>query len=237
MTAITTTQPASTEAPRYALLRVLGIWAAAALPMGILGWIVAPALSPAIEVNPVGAIVARLGALTIGLIWLCILSLIVVYREEGDLRWTTIRRRLRLNTPRDPHTGAPRRKLWLWAIPLVLLIVLWQLFLGPRLTSLWTSLFPFRAKRVFPVSDPWAGAGVGIRSKRGSLTAKAQEPKSNLLAVLGRRVIHEVDRAASRYRPHESAHVPDARQPGGAHADQLCHHRPRPPRRAVVSLV
>jgi uncharacterized protein len=146
MTAITTTQRASTEAPRYALPRVLGIWAAAALPMGILGWIVAPALTPDIEANPVGAVATRYVALTLGLIWLFILSLIIVYREEGDLRWTTIRRRLRLNTPRDPHTGEPRRKLWLWAIPLVLLIVLWQLFLGPRLNSLWTSLFPFLAE-------------------------------------------------------------------------------------------
>ncbi len=146
MAAITTTHPASTDEPRYALLRVFGIWAAAALPMGILGWIVAPALAPDIESNPVGAVVTRFGALTLGLIWLFILSLLLVYRDEGDLRWTTIRRRLRLTTPRDPHTGAPRRKLWLWAIPLVILAALWQLFLGPQLNTLWTALFPFLAE-------------------------------------------------------------------------------------------
>jgi uncharacterized protein len=143
MTVITTTQRASTEAPRYGLLHVVGIWAAAALPMGILGWMVAPALTPDIEANPVGAVVTRYGVLTIGLIWQFILSLIIVYREEGDLRWTTIQRRLRLNTPHDPQTGEPRRKLWLWAIPLVILAALWQLFLGPQLNTLWTSLFPF----------------------------------------------------------------------------------------------
>jgi hypothetical protein len=114
--------------------------------MGILGWIIAPALAPDIRSNPVGAVVARVGALMLGLIWLFILSLILVYREEGDVRWTTLRRRLRLNTPRDPHTGEPRRQLWLWAIPLVLLVALWQLRLAPGLNQLWVALFPFLAE-------------------------------------------------------------------------------------------
>ena len=149
MATITTTgQPASASSlkPGYALARVLGIWAAAALPMGILGWVVAPALAPDVESNPVGAVLTRYGVLTVGPIWQFILSLIIVRREEGDVRWTTLRRRLRLNTPRDPHTGEPRRKLWLWAIPLVILAASWQLFLGPQLTRLWTSLFPFLAE-------------------------------------------------------------------------------------------
>jgi membrane protease YdiL (CAAX protease family) len=146
MIATTTTRPASAEAPSYTLGRVVGIWAAAALPMGILGWIVAPALSPEFASNPIGAAATRFGALTVGLIWLFLLSLIMVYREEGDLRWTTIRRRLRLNTPRDPHTGEPRRKLWLWAIPLVILIALWGFKVGPGLTKLWITLFPFLAE-------------------------------------------------------------------------------------------
>ncbi len=146
MATITTTRLASAEESRYGLLRIVGIWAAAALPMGILGWIIAPALAPDIQSNPVGAVAARYGTLTVGLIWLFILSLILVYREEGDVRWTTLRRRLRLNTPRDPHTGEPRRKLWLWAIPLVILAAFWQIGLAPGLNRLWTSLFPFLAE-------------------------------------------------------------------------------------------
>src|SRR5215207_9378185 len=85
---------------QYPLLQVLAIWAAAAFPMGILGWIVAPALAPDIRSDPVGAVVIRYGVLTLGLIWMFVLSLIVVYREEGNVRWATVRRRLRLNTPR-----------------------------------------------------------------------------------------------------------------------------------------
>ncbi len=147
-TLTTTAQPASASAlnPQYTLQRIVGIWAAAALPMGILGWLIAPALTPDIESNPVGAVATRYAILTVGLIWQFILSLILVYRDEGDVRWTTLRHRLRLHTPRDPHTGAPRRTLWLWAIPLVILAALWQLFLGPHLTALWTALFPFLAE-------------------------------------------------------------------------------------------
>jgi membrane protease YdiL (CAAX protease family) len=164
MVAITTAQPASAEEPRYGLLRVLGIWAAAALPMGVLGWVIAPALTPDIATDPVGAVVTRIGALTLGLIWQFILALIIVYREEGDLRWATVRRRLRLNAPRDPRTGEPRRKLWLWTIPLVVLVVLWQLFLGPRLSGLWASLFPFLA-------EP---SGFALRTALASPAGKAQ---------------------------------------------------------------
>ena len=79
---------------QYSLAQILGIWAAAAVPMGILGWVVAPALAPDIDTDPVGAAVTRVGVLTVGLIWQFVLSMIIVRREEGDLRWSTIRRRL-----------------------------------------------------------------------------------------------------------------------------------------------
>jgi membrane protease YdiL (CAAX protease family) len=130
----------------YSLPQILGIWAAAALPMGVLGWIVGPALAPDVQSDPVGAVLIRTGVLTVGLIWLFVLSMIVVYREEGDVRWTTLRRRLRLNAPRDPRTGAPSRKLWLWAIPLVILAALLDLALAPQLSHAWTSLVPFLAE-------------------------------------------------------------------------------------------
>src|SRR3712207_6899407 len=49
--------------------------------------------------DPVGAVVARYAALTLGLIWLFVLSLIIVYREEGNVRWTTLdRKSTRLNS-------------------------------------------------------------------------------------------------------------------------------------------
>jgi hypothetical protein len=109
---------------QYSLVKILGIWALAAIPMGILSWIVFPALSPDAGSDPLGAGVTRILLLTVGLIWLFVLSMIIVRQEEGNLHWTTVKRRLRLNTPRDPKTGETRRRLWLWVIPFLVAIVL-----------------------------------------------------------------------------------------------------------------
>jgi CAAX protease family protein len=137
----------ATEAgEQYSLARILGIWALAAIPMGILSWIVFPALSPDFGSDPLGAGVTRIVLLTVGLIWLFVLSMIIVRQEEGDLRWATVKRRLRLNTPRDPKTGETRRRLWLWVIPFLIAIVVWEVVLRSYVDQLWVSIFPFLAE-------------------------------------------------------------------------------------------
>ena len=72
-------QTAGTEG-QYGLLKILGIWVAAAAPMAILGWVAHPAL--AAQSGPLGSAVIRVSLMTVGLIWQFILSMIVVYREE-----------------------------------------------------------------------------------------------------------------------------------------------------------
>jgi hypothetical protein len=134
------------EENQYSLAKILGIWALAAIPMGILSWIVFPALSPDFGSDPLGAGVTRVVLLTFGLIWLFFLSMIIVRQEEGDLRWATVKRRLRLNTPRDPKTGETRRRLWLWVVPFLIGIVLWELALTSSVDALWVSIFPFFAE-------------------------------------------------------------------------------------------
>jgi membrane protease YdiL (CAAX protease family) len=131
---------------QYSLTKILGIWALAALPMGILSWIVFPALSPDPNTDPLGAGVTRIAVLTIGLIWSFILSLIIVLQEEGNLRWETIKRRLRLNAPLDPKTGKARGRLWLWAVAFVIGIAVWQMLLAPYVNKLWVLVFPFFAE-------------------------------------------------------------------------------------------
>ena len=129
---------------QYSPAKILGLWIAAAAPMGILAFAVYPALVPNFESDPIGAAFIRFGLITVGLIWVFVLSMIIVYREEGDLRWATIRRRLWLNTPQDPKTGEPRRKLWLWLIPLGLLY--FATLMTPILEPLnrpWRSVFPY----------------------------------------------------------------------------------------------
>src|SRR3954467_12326482 len=63
---------------QYSLARILGIWALATIPMGILSWIIFPAVSPDFNSDPLGAGVTRLLLLAIGLIWLFVLSMIIV---------------------------------------------------------------------------------------------------------------------------------------------------------------
>ena len=127
---------------QYSLARIVGIWALATMPMGLLSWVVYPAVSPDFASDPLGAGVTRIALLTVGLIWLFALSMIIVRREEGDLRWATIKRRLRLNPPRDRKTGKTRRRVWLWIIPFLLASVAWDIGLKSYVNDFSVKLFP-----------------------------------------------------------------------------------------------
>jgi membrane protease YdiL (CAAX protease family) len=141
MITATAVAPAETSS-QYSLTKILTIWALAALPMGVLGWVVFPLVSPDFRTDPLGAGVTRILLLTVGLVWLFVLSMIIVWREEGDLRWTTIKRRLRLNAPRDPATGQSRRWLWLWVIPFLLAIVVYEMLLSNHVERAWVAIVP-----------------------------------------------------------------------------------------------
>jgi CAAX protease family protein len=131
---------------QYSLAKILGIWALATAPMGILGWIVFPLLAPDFETDPLEFGVTRLVLIALGLIWLFVLSMIIVRREEGDLRWATLKRRLRLNAPRDPATDQPRARLWLWVVPFLVAVALVELLLDPPIENAWVSVFPSLAE-------------------------------------------------------------------------------------------
>ena len=131
---------------QYSLPRILGIWALAAAPMGILNWIVFPLLAPGFESDPFRFGITLLVLLTLGLVWLFVLSMIIVRREEGNLRWATVKRRLRLNAPRKPATGEPRARLWLWVVPFIVATAVVELVLNTPLENAWVSVFPFIAE-------------------------------------------------------------------------------------------
>ena len=136
---------AKVEGKQYSLRKIMGIWAAATIPSFFIAWVVFPAITPDYKTDPMGAGYARMGSLTIALLWVFVLSLIIVYREEGDLRWETLKRRLRVNTPLDPRTGEPRPKLWLWLIPLVLLHAVVAIGLLSMIDDFVSRIFPFIA--------------------------------------------------------------------------------------------
>jgi CAAX protease family protein len=131
---------------QYSLAKILGIWALAAAPMGILSWIIFPLLALDFESDLLEFGVTLLVLLTLGLVWLFVLSMIIVRREEGDLRWATLKRRLRLNTPRDPTTGQPRARLFLWVVPFIVAVAVIELLLNTPIENAWVSVFPFLAE-------------------------------------------------------------------------------------------
>lgn len=131
------------KSEQYSLAKILAIWALATAPMGVLGWVLFPLVASDPGTDPLAFGVTRLVLLTLGLVWLFVFSMIIVYREEGDLRWATVRRRLRLNTPRDPATSEPRKRLWLWIVPFLIAVAVVELVLDGPLESLWVSVFPF----------------------------------------------------------------------------------------------
>jgi hypothetical protein len=128
---------------QYSLAKILGIWAAAAVPMAVLSWMLIPALAPDFETDPLGSGVTRVALMTLGLAWQFALAMLIVYCEENNLRWTTVQRRLRLNSPLDPKTGERRARLWLWVIPFLIAVALIDVVLGGALVDLWVSRFPF----------------------------------------------------------------------------------------------
>lgn len=90
---------------QYSLGNILLIWAAAAFPMAVLSWVIAPAVGDRLDLGVGDAnqeAFPRAGFLTLGLTWQFVLAMLIIRREEGDLRWTMIRWRCWLNTPRDP---------------------------------------------------------------------------------------------------------------------------------------
>lgn len=130
-------------ASQYTLTQILSIWAAAAITMALLAWVGPAAVGDRLDLG-VGeenrAAFMRAGFITLGLIWQFLLAMVIVKREEGDLRWATIRRRCWLNAPRDPQTGQVRRKLWWWLVPLVVGVGVLQFI---PFQTVWEAVFPF----------------------------------------------------------------------------------------------
>jgi membrane protease YdiL (CAAX protease family) len=110
---------------QYSLAQILGVWAAAAVPMGVLAWIVAPWLRDQLGGDePLAQ--ALLILLTLGLIWQFVLVLILIRRELGGLEWSRVRDALWLRPPRDPKTGRVGGKVWWWVLLFAVLFAVWQ---------------------------------------------------------------------------------------------------------------
>ena len=101
----TTSAPASTSLPQYSRRRILGTWAAAALPMAALAWVGAPLLAHTFE-GPSAWPRAILLSLTAGLVWQFVFVMLAVRREQGSLRWSVVKNALWLRAPPVPAPDA-----------------------------------------------------------------------------------------------------------------------------------
>jgi membrane protease YdiL (CAAX protease family) len=104
--------------PQYGPARIIGTWAAAALPMAALAWVIAPRFAHLLG-GPAALPRALILALLVGLMWQFVLVLVLVRREQGSLRWSVVKDALWLQAPRRPSTGRRGGRLWLILVPLI----------------------------------------------------------------------------------------------------------------------
>jgi hypothetical protein len=147
---------------QYSLAKILGLWVAVSAPMGILAWIVFPALKDRVSLHPGIFLWALMIA---GLMWQVVLSLVILYRETGTLNLKTIRHRIWWQQPRDPKSDQPNKRLWLFLIPIILLTAAFEFAINPALTDVWTNLLPFFAEppgysleALMDTPQQWVGA-------------------------------------------------------------------------------
>jgi uncharacterized protein len=129
--------PASSK--QYSLTKILAVWASVTVPMGLLAWVVAPAIIPHTSLHP-GLVHWML--MVVGMMWQFVVSLAVLRHELGGLHWPALKKRIWLNIPRDPRSGKPRKVLFLWALPAVAAVGIGA-YLGSWLDTAWTDWLPF----------------------------------------------------------------------------------------------
>jgi uncharacterized protein len=119
ITSPTTTDPAvkPVVVPQYSRRSIYKIWAAAAVPMAVLAWVVAPLLARSMHGSE-PFVRALILCFTAGLVWQFVLVMGLVWREQRTLRWSTVRDALWLRAPRSPKTGRRGGKTWLIVLPL-----------------------------------------------------------------------------------------------------------------------
>jgi uncharacterized protein len=105
--------------PQLTLRGIVTVWAAAALPMALLAWVVAPLLADLLSGSNT-LIRALLITMTAGLVWQFVLVAILVRREQGTLRFAALRDALWLRAPASPRTGRRGGLVWLALLPLIL---------------------------------------------------------------------------------------------------------------------
>jgi membrane protease YdiL (CAAX protease family) len=115
------TSPARVQIPSWTPRQLLAVWAAAAGPMAVLAWLVAPALANTLS-GPTALSRSLILSLAAGMVWQFVLVLVVVHREQGTLRWSVLKTALWLNAPTSPRSGRRGGRLWWIVLPMIVLL-------------------------------------------------------------------------------------------------------------------
>jgi membrane protease YdiL (CAAX protease family) len=129
----------SQEKDQYTLWQILGIWLVGSAPIWLLAWVVAPIM---LSRSPLHPGITYWLLMIAGMVWQFIVSLVIMYRELGTLRWSAIRERTWLQIPRDPKTDRPNPKLFWWLLPILLVYGLWFEVLGDYANAPIAQIFP-----------------------------------------------------------------------------------------------
>ncbi len=155
-TGIEANEPAAPAAlPQYSLWQMLGIWAVVTVPMVLLTWVVAPAIIPYSPLHP--GLTYWLSAIA-GMAWQFVVAVVILYRELGTLRWSAIRQRTWLQTPRDPRTDQPNPRLYWWVLLPLFVNVLFLIglfgFLDAPMAWLLPALQPAPYQDIMQLASP-----------------------------------------------------------------------------------
>ena len=144
---------------QYSLWQILGIWAAAAVPMGLIMWVLMPTLILRVNIVPGFMTLPLMAA---GLIWQAVLAYLILRREVKPFTWDNIRERLWLYTPSNPRTRVPSKRLYLWITLLVVLRQAAYMYgaLG-WLDEAWMKALPFLTEPPYALIQNLAGPAVG----------------------------------------------------------------------------
>jgi len=134
----------SREQGQYTLWQILGIALAGGAPFWILAWLIFPTLRQGLSGVEGGLLWMKLDI--VGLVLQFMLSMFILYHEEGNIRISTIARRFWLNNPVSPRTGQKDNRLWWLLIPLMLAIAALELGVAPFIDGIWIKVFPFLAE-------------------------------------------------------------------------------------------
>jgi membrane protease YdiL (CAAX protease family) len=141
---------------QYTLWQILGIWASAALPMGLSYWVIMPILLSRGNTYPFTFLFLMIA----GMIWQGVLAYLVLRREVKPFTWAGVKDRLWICTPSNPRTGVRSKWLYLWTIPFIVLSTVGFANLG-WLNELWVKALPFLTPRPYAVIQNAAEPAVG----------------------------------------------------------------------------